>query len=68
MNNISISFKLFDAASEWLNNERQDMIQATQTPNRKPSFLKLCPVIIDTLKKVYSVQNITGEGNSTPYL
>jgi len=25
-------------------------------------------VIIDTLKKVYSIQNITGEGNSTPYL
>jgi len=27
MNNCGTSFKIFDAASEWLNSERQEMLQ-----------------------------------------
>jgi hypothetical protein len=62
MNNIGTSFRIMDATSEWLHYERLEQSQtshglggANATPIRKPSFLKLCPVIIETLKKIYSL-------------
>jgi len=58
MNNIGTSFKILDSTSEWLASERQDTQSSNSTPHRKPSTLKLCPVIIETLKKIYSVDNV----------
>lgn len=63
MNNISISFKILDATSEWLVQEKQDLLSThinpgTAAPIRKPLTLKLCPIIIETLKKIYSADNL----------
>ncbi len=67
MNNIGVSFKILDAASEWLQHERQE----TQNPSqRKPSSLKLFPVIVETLKKIYNHENVVSDsqGFRMPYL
>ena len=51
MSHISISLKIFEATSEWLGSEKSE---SSNGFSKKPMNLKLCPVIIDTLKKLYS--------------
>lgn len=62
MNNIGTSFKILDAASEWFLADKLDSliptVAAAPTNHRKPTNLKLCPVIIDTLKRIYTQDNI----------
>jgi hypothetical protein len=55
MNNIQISFKIFETTSDWLVNDKQEILSSS----KKPNSLKLCPVIIDALKKLYNL-NIVG--------
>ena len=64
MKNIKESFKLFEATSEWLLREKQD----TGGIVRKPMNLKLCPVIIETLKKIYNCENLQDNAFRPPYL
>jgi len=64
MNNIKESFKILEATSQWLVSEKQE----TGGIVRKPNILKICPIIIDTLKKIYSVENLQENQFSAPYL
>lgn len=64
MNNIKESFKILDATAEWLQHEKLEV----QGIIKKPSNLKLCPVIIDTLKKIYSQENLKETQFGMPYL
>ena len=55
MTHISTSFKFLDATSDFLVLDKQEQLLCLSSGlPRKPSSLKLCPVIIDTLKKIYS--------------
>ncbi len=65
MNNIKESFKILDATADWLQQEKQETGII-----KKPNNLKLCPVIIDTLKKVYCQENLKESqyGGGMPYL
>ena len=63
MNNISTSFKIFEATADWLENSKQDPISKS-----KPINLKLCPVIIETLKRVYCKDNLEENNMRAPYL
>ena len=66
MNNIGTSFKILEATSEWLVEKAgQDTVG---TVLRKPANLKMCPVIIETLKKIYTMENIQGNAFRMPYL
>mmetsp|Transcript_30487 Transcript_30487/g.29877 ORF Transcript_30487/g.29877 Transcript_30487/m.29877 type:complete len:96 (-) Transcript_30487:630-917(-) len=47
MSNTNVSFKIFESTSQWLARQKNDSQQKKNNP------LKLCPVIIDTLKKLY---------------
>jgi hypothetical protein len=74
MNNIGTSYRILDATGDWLMNERQELLSGAASQagphNRKPSLLKLCPVIINMLKKVYSMDNTqsTLSISRAPYL
>jgi len=56
MSNIHSSLKIFDATAEWLGSEK---IDSGTGQAKKPLNLKLCPVIVETLKKLYC-QGIIG--------
>lgn len=58
MANLNTSLKIIEATIEWLGNERTEVSTGSGLA-RKPLNLKLCPVIIDTLKKLYSEETVS---------
>lgn len=54
MRHINQSLTLFEATSEWLSQDK------TETTGKKPNTRKLCPVIVEVLKKLYNMETIIG--------
>lgn len=54
MSNTNQSYEIFVSTSEWLSQEKQE----TGGIVRKPMNLKLCPIIIGCLKKIYNLENV----------
>lgn len=48
MRHIGQSLKVFEATSEWLSQDKSEV------PGKQPMNRKLCPVIVETLKKLYT--------------